>query len=123
MEYKLFYARIYRIRCGITGEAYIGSTTKKLKIRLSEHKSECKRKAKLGTTSSSCYDIIMRGDPIIECLYQGYFFSKNHLKKVERSYTESMPCVNVRRPILTNDEKIAKFKDLHCKFCHKCLSD
>jgi hypothetical protein len=117
MEFQLRWGRIYRIRCNITGENYIGSTFKKLKTRFSEHKSACKRKFFKKGPSSSCYNIIMRGDSVIECIWQGYVFSKEHLKKIERTYVETIPCVNKNIPYRTEEEKIL-FQNNICKHCH-----
>lgn len=107
------YGRVYVIKDVITDEEYIGSTFKKINHRFNQHKAECKRKFRLGTPASSCYNMILRKKCFIKLLWSGYVFDEKHLKKMERKFIEASDnVVNKRKPILYQNEK---------HFCNQCL--
>jgi len=95
-------SKIYRLVCSQTGNQYIGSTTQSLSQRKSGHKKK----------SNSCTSKFLI-NPEIFLVENCPCNSKEELHKIERSYIESMDCVNKRIPNRTvlewyqdNKEKI-----------------
>ena len=80
-------SKIYRLVCSQTGNQYIGSTTQPLYKRLHQHK------IKSNKCTSKCLI-----NPDIFLVENVSCNSKEELQKIERSYIESMDCVNKKIP-------------------------
>lgn len=92
-------AKIYRLVCNRTGLQYIGSTTAKLCVRLSQHRTL--RKADSSGTSKMVlehddYDIVLIEDFPCD--------RKEQLLARERWYIENYQCVNKQIPLQTQPE-------------------
>ena len=90
--------KIYRIVCSESGKQYIGSTCSTLTKRLHQHK---KRNA-LGI-GCSCKDFV---DPQIFLVEDYPCERKEQLLMRERFWMENTDCVNIKRPIVTKEEKV-----------------
>mgnify|MGYP003634684959 FL=1 len=91
--------KIYQIVCNITGEVYIGSTKAYLTERMSKHLKE-----------NNMYDcvskrIIDRGDYTLSLIENYPCRNKSELRWRERYHTETMKCININRPIITEEER------------------
>ena len=89
--------KIYQIVCNVTGEVYIGSTRQDLQYRLNKHIND-------GTCSSK--QIIERGDYTPSIIEDYPCRNENELLWRERYYYDTMECINVIRPIVTEEERI-----------------
>jgi hypothetical protein len=87
--------KIYQIRCNITGEIYIGSTTTPLSKRLSNHKS------KLTCISRQ---IIEKGDYDISLLELYPCNNRIELRIKEREWYDKIENINKNKPYLSIDE-------------------
>jgi len=91
---------VYTIKCRLTGEQYIGSTTKHVEYRLEQHRQS-------GNKTSS-RPIIDRGEYDCFVLENVILDSKKELLYRERHYVETEPnVVNKCRPIITVEERKA----------------
>ena len=90
---------IYKIICNVTNNIYIGSTTKKLNIRMSKHKYDCK-------TNKGCRskEIIKNNDFKVETIEEIEFDNKIELHEREKFYIINNICVNKVIPNRTNKE-------------------
>ena len=91
--------KIYQIVCNITGEVYIGSTKAYLTERMSKHLKE--------NNMFDCVSkrIIDRGDYTPSLIENYPCRNKSELRWRERYYTETMKCININRPIITEEER------------------
>ncbi len=101
---------IYAIKCNVTGEQYIGSTTTGLNQRISSHKSNFKA-FELGKRKSLCsaYDILKRNQfnsHILEVVPYGD--DKSLLKERETFHIKQNICVNL---LNASFDKLAYNKD------------
>lgn len=85
--------KIYKLVCE-TGKVYIGSTTLELYIRLSAHNSK--------TNKCITKDFI---NPKIQLIELFPCETKNELLWREREWFDKTDCVNLNRPILTEEER------------------
>jgi len=90
---SLLKGKIYKIVCNITGEVYIGSTTKTLEERLKKHEYHYKEWLDGGRDITS-FQIIERGDYRIELIEEVSCESKTELYKIEGQYQREIECVN-----------------------------
>ena len=113
--------RIYKITSAQTDNIYIGSTTKTLKQRLTEHKSDYKRFMNNPTHNKSGYEIVQFDDAVIELIEEKEFKDKKEMLFRERYYIEIYECVNKMIPIRTNEEtkEIKKIFDKKYKMENK----
>lgn len=90
--------KIYKLCSKQTDKVYIGSTTRKLKIRLQEHKSKFKiwKREKKGYHSS--FEILKYGDFYIELIEDFPYETKIELLQKEASYIRQLNCVNREVP-------------------------
>ena len=95
MENKYQEGKIYKIICNITGEIYIGSTIQILEERLRIHKID-----------PTCISrtIIDRGDYEMILIKNYPCNSKEELLWEERRQLEDNICINIRLPIITEEE-------------------
>lgn len=95
---------IYEIVCNETGERYIGSTFEPtLAKRMRTHRSE----------KSRCISkqIIGRGNYTYGLLEKVDISSRDELRMKEREWYEKKPNINIRRPYVTEEERIQKRKE------------
>ena len=85
--------KIYRIICEETGRQYIGSTCSTLTKRLSNHKQ---------SKGCSCKDFI---NPKIILIEDYPCERKDQLLMRERYWMENLECVNIRRSIISEEER------------------
>jgi len=98
--------RIYKITSAQTDKCYIGSTSKSINTRLSQHKYNYKEYVK-GTRPKNItsYEIIKYDDAIVELLEEKEFKDKKEMFGRERFYIESHDnAANKQIPIRTNEE-------------------
>jgi len=86
--------KIYKLTCD-TGKVYIGSTTEALNVRLNKHK------IKKNQTASR--DFI---NPKIELLEAYPCETKEQLCWKEREWFDKTECVNLNKPIITQEERL-----------------
>ena len=96
--------KIYKIVCNTTGLIYIGSTTKKLEIRLSQHKSDYKRHLDGKYRYVSSFEIIKNEDYYIHIIEEFNCNNKNELLNKEKYYINITKCVNKVKPLRTQQE-------------------
>jgi len=92
-------AKIYRIICNKTGLQYIGSTTAKLCVRLSQHRTL--RKADASGTSKL---VLLNNDYQIILIEDFPCERKEQMLARERWYIENYDCVNKNIPLQTQTE-------------------
>jgi len=80
--------KIYKIGCNITGETYIGSTTKSLEERYNHHKKP--------SNDCSSKQITERGNFYIELLETYPCNNEFELNRKEGEYQKSIKCINER---------------------------
>jgi len=88
--------KIYKILCKITAETYYGSTIRKLKDRLNDHKTHPDESAVRSILKRGNYDMLLVED--FNCN------NKTELLWRERWWIENNECVNIRLPIHTPEE-------------------
>lgn len=97
-------SKIYVICCNITGETYYGSTTSSLGDRLSRHKY-CHKLYKIGEYPYvSAFDILDRGDYVINLVEQYPCKSKRELEMRERYHITNNKCINKNIPTRAKKE-------------------
>ena len=107
--------RIYKITSAQTDNIYIGSTTKSLERRLSNHKSDYKRYLNNKTHYKSGYDIVKFDDAKIELIEEKEFETKDEMFLRERHFIEQNKCINSsKRPTITHDEGKRQREDIKC---------
>jgi len=88
-------SKIYKIICNITGQIYIGSTTKKyLSMRLAGHVGAYKNWLKGETTYVTSFKIIENDDYDIILIENYPCNSKDELHARERYWTSQIDCIN-----------------------------
>lgn len=135
----MIHGYIYKLFCLDTGEMYFGSTTnlKKRKSQHTEKDNKCVSK-----------QIINRNNYIFIILQEGKYINLDHLKAIENSYIEKLPCINLLRSFSCVNESAKRTYDknkynpefklkkcnyyknnreklvekLPCKFCAKNIS-
>ena len=100
-------AKIYKLVCNVTGLVYIGSTVQPLYKRKYGHEQNFRRwkegKEKMITTS--CRVLEHRDYDIV--LVESYpCKNQEELYRRERYWVDSTECVNKKRPIRTDEERL-----------------
>ncbi len=95
---------IYKIVCNETGEVYFGSTQKSLNVRMTEHKSQCKRWKEGKCNFTTSYQIIDRGNYSYSLIEMVECEEKKQLEARERYYIENNECINKVIPCRTVKE-------------------
>ena len=108
VNYEL--GKIYKIKCNITGDIYIGSTCQPtLAQRLSGHVAHHKHYKKTGKGRCvTSYKILDNGDYHIVLLESVKCESSDELKARERYHIENNECINKTIPLRTT-------KEWHCE--------
>lgn len=103
-DYSL--AKIYQLRCNVTGDCYIGSTVQTLSQRMWEHVSDFKRwQNNNHKHKCSSSQIIERGDYEITLMQAFPCNNKSELHWRERYYQENTrQCINKNSAIITPEE-------------------
>ena len=99
--------KIYKLVSDQTNEIYIGSTTVSLNIRIrrhNDHYSYYLNNNKLKRDYISSFEIIKYGDCRIVLIENYSCNSREELLLRERYYYETVKCVNIRIPKLTEEE-------------------
>ena len=112
MSNKYKNAKIYKITSNHSDLIYIGSTTqKRLSSRKTGHICQYKRWVNNNSHFTSSFELIKLGDIDI-CLIEEFpCDNKEQLHKRERFYIENtINCVNINKPISTNQEQWANYK-------------
>lgn len=92
----VFVGRIYKLVSTETYKVYVGSTIRKLKERLWEHKKNYKRFARGECSYLSSFEILKYADVKIELIYEGEFKSKCEMCRLEGEYIQTENSVNMR---------------------------
>ncbi len=95
---------IYKITCNETGEVYYGSTTQSLNVRISKHKSDCKRWKEGQCHFTTSYNIIDRGNYSYSLIETVECEDRKQLEARERFYIENNECINKIIPCRTGKE-------------------
>ena len=91
---------IYKIRCNVTSKCYVGSTTRTLNTRMSQHRYD-KRCLSREVTENNDY--------AMEVLEEREFETREALLWCERQWTEqTQNCVNKQRAIVTEEERVVE---------------
>jgi len=113
----LYQVRIYKIYSPNTNKIYIGSTKKKLKCRIKEHKNDYKRYLNNKYHYISSFEIVKYDDCKIELLEELKCDNKKEQLEKEKYYIQNNDCVNRCIPIRTkgeyyenNKEKIKEYQ-------------
>ena len=104
-------AKIYKITCNVTNQIYIGSTTKTLNHRLSEHKSDYKRYINNEHNNVTSFKILENNDYKIELVEYFPCNNKKELEIRERYYIENIECVNKFIPTRTKKEYDNEYRE------------
>jgi hypothetical protein len=97
--------KVYKIVCNITGDIYIGSTTKKyLSQRLTAHKASYNQYLKKMENFTTSFTILERGNYDIVLIENVICTNKDELKSRERYHIENNVCVNKCLPGRTKKE-------------------
>ena len=108
---KYLKAKIYKITCSENDLVYYGSTIRKLKYRLQQHKSNYKRYLEeKGQYYSSC-EIVKYASAAIELVEEISCNTKKELLLKERFYIENNECVNKYIPGRTNKEHNKQYNE------------
>lgn len=112
-------ARIYGVKCNITGEVYIGSTELTLKRRLQKHESALRSYEK-GTRKTKCSidKILNRGDYYIYLIEEFECNTKEEKYAKETHYQTTMECINVYKAQAIQDDKTnyQKYKEQYKEY-------
>lgn len=105
--------KIYRVVCGITGQAYYGSTSERyLSVRLAKHVSKYREFEKSGTITTSeirVFPILERGAYRIELLENYPCDTRAELEAREGEYIQTrLNAVNHNLPGLSDVDKVAR---------------
>jgi hypothetical protein len=99
--------KIYQIKDLTNNNIYIGSTTKDLKKRLSQHESMQRRHAINHNCHTTSANIILNNNNyVIELIENVIASNKQELLSKERHYILSLNCVNKNVPNRTREEKL-----------------
>ena len=102
LDYKN--GKIYCIRSHQTDDVYIGSTTRTLCRRMTDHSRGYKSWLKGNCHYTTSYEVIKLGDAYIELLELCPCNCKSELHRVEGMYIRKMTCVNKFIPGRTKEE-------------------
>jgi hypothetical protein len=99
--------KIYKIKDLTNNNIYIGSTTKDLKKRLSQHEAMQRRHLLNNNcyTTSACI-ILNNNNYVIELIEDVIALDKHELLSKERHYILTLNCVNKNIPNRTREEKL-----------------
>jgi hypothetical protein len=96
---------IYKISCNTTNKCYIGSTTKPITTRLTEHKSNYKRYLNKQGNYTTSYDVLSNNNYHIEEVERVDFFNERELHERERNHIQTTNnIVNKMIPTRTPEE-------------------
>ena len=112
--------KIYKIVCNITEKFYVGSTTKPLEIRLSEHETKYDSYLKDEYHYITSFEIIKNKNYYIELICNVQCISKDILKTFKNNYIKVLRCNNKVVPCRSdiqyrkdNAEKIKQYKKIY----------
>jgi hypothetical protein len=108
--------KIYKIVCNITQESYVGSTTKPLSKRLTQHVTDYKKHLRNAHPFVSSYPILERGNYDIVLLEEVKCDNKEQLYKEERKHIEANVCVNRNMPLRTWKERRILNQEKHDEY-------
>ena len=111
--------KIYRIVCNTTGKQYIGSTTRPLSERLSEHKSDYKRFLNKRHNYVTSFEILKNDNCEIVLIENLVCDNKEELYRRERFYIETMNCINKIIPSRTKQEYTIANHDKFKQYYHE----
>jgi hypothetical protein len=108
MENKFNNAKIYKIVSDQTDKIYIGSTTKKLSVRLNRHRNCYKRWQNDKFNYVTSFELIKLGDSKIILIEEYPCETNENLRKREQYYINLNKdvCVNKFKAFITDTEKI-----------------
>ena len=102
---------IYKLCSPHTEKIYIGSTVKRLKRRMQQHKAAFKSYLKGSSVYVSSYDIMKYGDIYIELLQRVSCLNRGQLETIEWRHIRSSPICcnkNKRNEYLSSDPRYQK---------------
>jgi hypothetical protein len=119
---------VYKIISDNVNSVYIGSTTKPLKFRLSQHNSALKHYLNTQNRYISSIEVLIFGSCKIELIEEYQYNNINDLRKRERHYIETIPnCINKQIPTLaTKTKNYQRVREMHirpykCDICNTTI--
>ena len=119
---------VYKIISDNVNSVYIGSTTKPLKFRLSQHNSALKHYLNTQNRYISSIEVLIFGSCKIELIEEYQYNNINDLRKRERHYIETTPnCINKQIPTLaTKTKNYQRVREMHirpykCDICNTTI--
>ena len=111
--------RIYKITSSQTDACYIGSTTKTLTHRFSQHKNDYTLHLKGKRYYNTSFHLLQHSDANIELVYEGLFDTKRDMERMEGHYINNTPnAVNKKGAGMTKEEIFIKFNTrVTCELC------
>jgi len=112
-------------------EIYVGSSTLSLEQILRRHRNTFKNWLNdNGPFYSSFYLFYQKlagHDVFIDLLHEGEFENEKQMRQMERTYTEIIPSLNIKKPFITDRDKYPKRnawlrRKVACKKCGKVYS-
>jgi hypothetical protein len=103
-------SKIYQIKDKESGAIYIGSTTRKLKVRLDGHKSCYKRYLQGKERFCASYNIIKDDNYTIELIENFPCKTKKELLTREQYFIDTVDCINTNNSILTKERRAEKLR-------------
>lgn len=101
---KYIDGKIYKIKCNITGDVYIGSTCKTLNERISRHECNYKSYKKDNYNFVTSFKILQNNDYNIELIRLCPCDNKKELHEIEKYYIINNECINKYIPNRTRKE-------------------
>lgn len=115
--------KIYKITCDENNLVYYGSTTRKLKQRLQNHKLNYKFFLKGKRHNVTSFDIVKYDSCKIELVENYECNNKKELAKRERYYIENNECCNKQIPGRTRNEYARYYRSIPEKLIKVKLTD
>jgi hypothetical protein len=113
---KLKIGKIYKLIDNTNENIYIGSTTRTLNQRLSDHKCKYNRYLNGKGRNVTSYNIIKNNDYRIELVKYVIYKDKKELFQRERYYIENNNCINKNIPLRTHKEYFIDNKERYKEY-------
>ena len=107
------FSKVYKVTCEITGDCIVSSTTKKhLSQRMADHMSKFNFYKQGKVPHNPIFDIIERGDYMVELLESCPCENKDELNQLEFKHKQQYKCVKPLKPVIIDKD----FKPYY-KYC------
>lgn len=100
------FSKVYKVTCEITGDCIVSSTTKKhLSQRMADHVSKLKLYKQGKAPHNPIYDIIERGDYMVELLESKPCENKDELNQLEFKHKKQYKCTKPSKSVAPKEEE------------------